>query len=278
MAALVDLPGVRDAVDEARAACTELRWHTALRRRIPEAAAESRVRGARSSALLDGADVPLEQVRLLVAGAQPWLEHPDPVLRTLRAAVQATAEAEHVQTQVARAPLQALARLHVAAGSPLLEADELGRPRTGAGSPGELVELGEAVPAEQVPARLARIGRLARSAGGDVPVLVVAALVHAEIALVRPFPYANGLVARAVERALVVQGGLDPTGVAVPETGHHAGGQAEYLGALAAYAGGTPDGLALWLTHCARAITLGAREGGRIADAVLAGRVTPARG
>src|SRR5699024_9625426 len=47
---LVALPGVAEAVDQVRTACTELRWHQALRRRIPEAAAESRVRGATATA------------------------------------------------------------------------------------------------------------------------------------------------------------------------------------------------------------------------------------
>src|SRR5690606_39573042 len=53
---LVELPGVTDAVEEAREACTQLRWHPALRRRIPEAAAESRVRGATATALLEGSE------------------------------------------------------------------------------------------------------------------------------------------------------------------------------------------------------------------------------
>jgi hypothetical protein len=54
---------------------------------------------------------------------------------------------------------------------------------------------------------------------GEVPVVLAAALVHAELAVVRPFVRGNGLVARAAERALVAAAGLDPTGVAVPEAG-----------------------------------------------------------
>ena len=76
---LLDLEGVREAVDAARDACTQLRWHEALRRRIPEASAESRVRGARASAFLDGAELPVDLVRDLVRGARPWPEHLDPV-------------------------------------------------------------------------------------------------------------------------------------------------------------------------------------------------------
>ena len=52
---LADLPDVAAASERAREVCTNLRWHEALRRRIPEASAESRVRGAWASAELDGA-------------------------------------------------------------------------------------------------------------------------------------------------------------------------------------------------------------------------------
>ena len=64
-----------------------------------------------------------------------------------------------------------------------------------------------------------------------------------------------------MERLVVQASGLDPTGVAVPEVGHGRESGAAYLGALAAYAGGTPEGVALWLTHCGEAIVAGARRG-----------------
>ena len=68
LAALADLPGIRAKAEAVREACTRLRFHEALRRRIPEAAAESRVRGARASAVLDGVDDPLDLVRGLTTG------------------------------------------------------------------------------------------------------------------------------------------------------------------------------------------------------------------
>ena len=73
-----------------------LRWHQALRRRIPEAAAESRVRGAAASGELEGASMPVDVVRDIVRGASTWSPHPDPVELTLRGVVAATAETEHV--------------------------------------------------------------------------------------------------------------------------------------------------------------------------------------
>ena len=96
VAALAELPGVAERAEAAREACTRLRFDEALRRRIPEAAGESRIRGAQASAALDGADVPLARVRDLVTGAGVWPVRPDPVDQALRGVVQATAETEHV--------------------------------------------------------------------------------------------------------------------------------------------------------------------------------------
>ena len=69
---LAELPGIPEQVEAAREACTRLRWHQALRRRIPEAAAESRVRGAVASAELEGASMPVDVVRDIARGASTW--------------------------------------------------------------------------------------------------------------------------------------------------------------------------------------------------------------
>lgn len=279
LAALTDLPGVRDKAEAAREACTRLRFHEALRRRIPEASAESRVRGARASAALDGADYPLDLVRELTVGARPWPDSDaaSPDLGTLRGAVAATAESERVAGIVLTAPLQALARLHIAAASHLVAADQLGRPRQGAEQSSEFADLGPAPGADVVAQRLAALADLVTAAShatNRVPAAVVAGIVHAEIVAVRPFVHGNGLVARALERALVKALGLDPTGVAVPEAGHVAKGAVTYQGSGAAYGQGTAEGVGLWLGHVADALTEAAAEGQRICDAVRAGRLT----
>ena len=267
------LPGVPEASEAAREACTQLRWHQALRRRIPAAAAESRVRGARASAALDGVEVNVDVVRDLMRGATAWPESPDPLEAMLRGAVQATAETEHIRATVFTAPSHALARVHVAAAGHLLPESQVGRPRQADEVSREFSDLGPAPDAFIVGQRLSGIVELLLCAK-DAPAVVVAALVHAEIATVRPFVRGNGLVARAMERAVIQAGGLDTTGVAVAELGHGAGGGAAYVGALAAYGSGSPQGVAVWITHCAQAIVAGAQEGGRIADAVLAGRLS----
>ena len=266
------LPGVAEEAEAAREACTRLRFHEALRRRIPEAAAESRIRGAQASSALEGADLPIDRVRDHVRGALAWPSDPDPVDQVLRGVVQATAETEHVVGLVLTAPLQAMARLHVAAMAGLLPPEQVGRPRQHDEVSREFTDLGPAPVPPVVAARLADLAVLLTSAR-NVPAVILAGLVHAEIASVRPFVRGNGAVARAMERSVIQASGLDPTGVAVPEVGHGAAGGPAYLGALTAYGTGSRAGVALWLQHCGEAVTAGAEEGERICAAVRAGRL-----
>lgn len=269
-------PELADPLEEARAACARLRFHEGLRRRIPEAAAESRIRGAWASARLEGARVPLASVRDLVVGATRWPDPSEPTWDIVRGSVQAVAEAERVAAVLRTAPAQALARLHTAAAAPQLAGNVagLGRPRTGALSAQsqEFANLPQA-PVDVRPRLNALTEMLSASAGTEVPALLVGAMAHAEVALLRPFERGNGLVARALERALTLGRGLDATGVSVPEYGHAQAGATAYGGALSAYAQGNRDGLVLWVRHCATAVVAGAAEGERIADAVRAGRL-----
>lgn len=269
---LAELPGVPEQVEAAREACTRLRWHQALRRRIPEAAAESRVRGAVASAELEGARLPVDVVRDVIRGAASWSESADPVEQVVRGVVAATAETEHVRGIVLTAPLQAVARLHTVAAAGLVPEPALGRPRLAGETCAELTDLGEAPDAGEAAARLRAVVEVL-IATPRLPVVVAAAVIHAELATVRPFVRGNAVVARALDRAVVRAGGLDPTGVAVTEAGHASGGGAAYLGALAAYGRGDAAGVGLWVSHCCTAMRAAAAEGERVADAVLAGRL-----
>lgn len=265
-------PEVADAVDAAREACTRLRWHQALRRRIPEAAAESRVRGAAATGDLEGAPLSADIVRDLMRGASTWHMPPDPVEQVMKGAIAATAETELAVGPVKTAPMQVLARLHTLAAAELVPASELGRPRLAGEECRELVLVGPAPDAATARERLAGIVELVRAID-TVPVPVVTALVHAELMTARPFTRGNGVVARALERVLVRAGGLDPTGVAVTELGHAAAGGPAYFGALTAYARGDRAGVALWMGHAVGALSRAAAEGEKVADAVLAGRL-----
>ncbi len=273
---LAGLPGVPAAVDEARQACTELRWHPALRRRGDQVRAEAGMRAARASAALAGARFPVALVRDVARGAAIFPE--DAAGRTALGVLRAYAEAQALSPGWERAPLQALARLHVVAAAGLVPDAALGRPRGPGQAPGDGADLltpaGRplaVVDAAQLPARLAGVAALV-AAPPEVPALVVAALVHAELTTLRPFVAANGVVARALTRALVVGRGLDPTGAAVWEAALLAAGP-PYPLALARYAEGGADGVRGWLTMFARAVVDGVAQGRRAADAVLAGRL-----
>lgn len=270
--ALGERPDVAERVEAAREACTTLRWHPALRRRIPEAAAESRVRGAQASGELEGARLGLDIVRDLMRGAVTWHDDPDPVEQVMRGTIAATAETEHLRGVVLAAPLQTLARLHVVGAAGLVPDAALGRPRITGERCAELTDLGPALPPDEVAGRLAAVAELIGGAA-DLAGPLVAAIAHAEIATVRPFVRGNGVVARALDRVLLQATGVDPTGVVVPEWGYGSLGGPAYLGALSAYGTGSGVGVGLWLMHTCDAIVAGAGEGGRIADAVLAGRL-----
>ncbi len=87
----------------------------------------------------------------------------------------------------------------------------------------------------------------------------MAALAHAEIASVAPFGSYDALVARAVERLVLVARGVDPASLVVPEAGHHAL-RAEYESNLRGYATGHRPGLHAWLLYAAEAQASGAES------------------
>jgi Fic family protein len=107
----------------------------------------------------------------------------------------------------------------------------------------------------------ARLGLLADvlTAPTAAPALVVAAVAHAEVAVLRPFTWGSGLVARATARLVMAERGVDPSLFSIPERGVLEQGRAGYVRALRAYASGTPDGVAEFLVWHATACALGAR-------------------
>ena len=241
LAPLLDLPGVRDAADAARAGIDRLLGHKVLRRESAGVSTESALRGARASAALDGVDVPLAELR---AGRVD-----DPLVQ---GALRASAALGSMTDTWSRAPGQVLARLHVLAAADLAERADLGRPGPHAGP------------------RLAGLLGLVTGAT-TAPAVLVAALVHGEVAALAPFGTADGVVARAAGRLTGVTRGLDPKAVSVPEVGFAELGGESYASALAAYAGGTPEGVAGWIVHCCRATELGAVEGLAICESLLRG-------
>jgi hypothetical protein len=242
LAPLAELVGVPEAARRVRTAVDEVHRHPVNRRGWPATAAEASMRAARASAALDGADPRLPGgpdgaiTDPVLAGAVRVAESLGPLLSTWQ-----------------RAPLQALARLHVLAAADLVSddeaADRLGRPRAD----------------DEVSARLNLLAQVVTGKPG-VPGVVLAAVVHGELLALEPFGTADGVVARAAARLTAVTTGLDGKGLAVPEVGHLRDREA-YTTALAGFATGQPDGVRDWLLHCCQAWLLGAREARSIADA-----------
>jgi len=237
--ALLDLPGIATAADEARDAVDGLRRHRVLRRSSAAVTAEAALHAARASAALDGADYPLADVRAA--------EITDPVLQ---GALRVSGALGGLVDTWRVAPLQVLARLHVLAAAERVPESRLGRPI----------------------ASSARLNALAQLVVGqtEAPAVLAAAVVHAELLSVAPFDVGNGVVARAAARLAMVAAGLDPHAHSVPEVGHLEAA-ADYAAALAAYSAGSPAGVAHWLRHCCAAACRGAQEGLAICEAVQRG-------
>ena len=198
-----------------------------LRRTTPDLTGESLLRGAHASAVLEGSGSTLEVLREGAGGPVD------------RAAVRLSSELLGLLPTLSTSPLQAIARMHTLAAAGEVPDEDLGRPRDADGS--------------------ARLRDLARTltAPTEAPALVLAAVVHAEIAGVAPFVSHNGLVARAAERLVLVARGVDAKSLTVPEAGHLAV-RREYESNLRGYRDGGLAGVHGWLLYAAEAYAKGA--------------------
>jgi hypothetical protein len=238
LAPLLSLPGVADAANAAKDAVFQVHRHRVNLRGWATTAAEASVRAARASAALEGGPTEIPE-----SG-----EVSDPVLAgSLRIA---EALGGLVGTWQ-RAPLQALARLHVLAAADL--SAEVGRPRV----------------STDVSQRLDMLGSLV-TGGTSVPAPIVVAVVHGELLGLAPFDVANGVIARAAARMTSISTGLDPKGLGVPEVACLRR-SAEYEAASVAFASGELEGLTQWILFVCSSLEAGAREAKSIADAALTG-------
>lgn len=224
--AAAQLEGIPSAYAAARDGIDALLRDRGLRRTAPENTAESLLQGAAASAALEGSSYSTD---VLSAGGGDAVA---------RACVRLSTELLGVGEVWARAPIQALARIHALAAGGIVDETELGRPVNTDG--------------------VARLNQLAGilQRPTQAPGLVVAALVHAEVATAEAFAAANGVVARAAERIVMMTSGVDPASITVPEAGHAAEPEG-YRSALAAYARGDTPGVNQWLNYAAQAFARG---------------------
>ncbi len=227
MSWLVSLEGVPSAFAATRDGIDALLRDRGLRRTTPEQTAASLLLGAHASAVLEGSTSTFEEV---AEGAGDAIAVD---------AVRVSTELLSLVPVLGRAPLQALARLHAVASASSLPEERRGRPR-------------DAAAAERRRSRAAAL--LAET---EAPALRVAALVHADLATVAPFPSHPGIVARAAERLVLVARGVDPASLTVPEAGHLAHREA-YESNLRGYASGEDSGIHSWLLYAPEAFASGA--------------------
>jgi hypothetical protein len=235
LAPLMELPGVAEASDRARDALGRVHRHRANLRGWPVTAAEASLRAARASSVLDDGPVVSD---LVFGGA-------------LRVAQALEGGGGPMIGIWQRAPLQALARLHMLAAADQVDDDRLGRPRADA-------EVG---PRLELLADVVTGGRTRAAAA------VVAAVAHGELLTLQPFGSSDGVVARAVSRLVTIASGLDPHGLGVPEV-IWMRQSAKYRDAARGFAEGTPDGVGAWLVLCCRAMQAGAQEALSIAESM----------
>jgi hypothetical protein len=224
---LLDLEGVPSAYAAARDGIDAMLRDRGLRRTSPETTAESLLRGAHASAVLEGSASTLAEVREGSGDA------------IAQDALRVSTELLSLAPLLDRSPLQALARIHAVAAAGSLPEERRGRPRD-----------------EESSARLQTLAGLLR-APTAAPALLVAAVVHADLATAAPFASHNGIVARATERLLLVARGVDEKSLVVPEAGHLAV-RAAYESNLQGYAGGTAAGVHAWVLYAAEAYSAGA--------------------
>jgi hypothetical protein len=220
LAWLVTLEGVPSAYAATRDGIDVMLRDRGLRRTSPEMTAESLLRGAHASAVLEGSASSLAEVR---AGEGDEIASDS---------VRVSTSLLSLVPALGRSPLQVFARLHALAATGSVEPERLGRPRD----------------AESA-ARLRDVAAVLTTPT-EAPALLVAALLHGELATAAPFPSHNGIVARAVERLVLVARGVDAKSLVVPEAGHLALRPA-YESNLRGYAEGGAAGLHAWALYAA---------------------------
>lgn len=261
LGSLAALPDVAEAAAKARAEVDRLLWHRKIRNRTAEFAAESALRGAVANADMEGAAARLESVRS--GGALD----DSPMGRVLAGSLRLSAEIPTLVDLIGTAPRQVLARMHAVVAAGLVPDDQLGRPRAEGQQPDDPLRLGAAPGPAEVAERLDGMAELL-STPSESPAVVLAAIVSAEMASMRPFGWGSGLVARALPRLVLAARGVDPGMLAMPEAGLMTLGRPAYVSHIRGYATGSPAGVSSWIVHCAESVRLGALASAELAEAV----------
>lgn len=223
---LVALEGVASSYASTRDGIDAMLRDRGLRKTDPQTTAEALAIGAHASAVLEGSRSTLAE--MAEGGGDEVAQD----------SLRLSASVLSLVPLMKQAPLQAFARLHAVAAGTALPAEQLGRPRDAA-SAGRLRTVSELIINDT-----------------SAPALLVAAMVHGDIATAKPFASHNGIVARAAERLVIVSRGVDPKSLMVTEAGHLAL-RAQYESNLRAYASATQRGVHAWALYASEAYAKG---------------------
>jgi hypothetical protein len=241
---LLNIKPIDEAVKSALKSIDELNWNRTYRNRKDLVPMARRV-GAYASAAIEGAAMP----------ADPNHNPDDSPMGILsQSALGVTAEVEFQLKTFLKTPLQSWARLHS-----FIETDaERGRPRTS----NEVVDplhIGQPIDSVLLESRMNDLVNLAQNS--KAPAVLVAAILHAELATIAPFVRGSQMIARATSRMFLQAKQIDQLQLVMPEYGLYKIGRAKYAKALIAYKTGTVEGVTEWVETHSKALEIGATSG-----------------
>ena len=238
---LLLIDGIAAECDVTLKAIDELMWDRTIRRHKESLIPYTRRIAGFATAALDGAQMPKD----------PTMEpEVSPMGSLSEQGLLLTAEADLQTLAFKTEPLKVLARLHTFASND----GDRGQPRT-SNEIDDPLRIGNVPPHEVLQERLAALVDLIINS--KAPVILIAAIAHAELATLRPFTHGSYLVARASTRLILAARDVDVDGLVMSEYGAFLMGRPAYVKAISAYQAGNAEGLALWIQWQGEAIRKG---------------------
>ena len=260
ISAAVLRPEVRAAADRAHEALASLRFHEGLRRGWEAARAESAVREATSLAQVTGVKIDVDRLRnLSLQGSDTVPSDPGEALAvgiwraqwSLASSAPPLNSRQGVPRSVRPLPLM-VAGWHRDVCSALVASGFMDASRV-------------AIP--MVPAELAYGMDLLRL---EIPALLRASAIAAHFRFRRVFEPSSEVVGATLARHLLIDNGVDPTGVAVVSAKDAIDPQSASA-AMAGWAQASAEGVARWMVHFAQSVEYGAKLGEEVSLHVQAG-------
>ena len=238
---LLEHAPIAESIGSALKKIDELNWDRSVRNN-PELIVLARRISGYSSAALEGAAMP----------ADPRQDPDDsPMGQISNSALAITAEIDFQLSTFLKTPLQTWARLH----SFIDAGENRGRPRT----TNEVIDplhIGQPLDHTLIETRLNLLVDMLTSS--KIPALLLAAIAHAEIAVIAPFNVGSQMIARATTKLILQSKNVDQLKLVMPEYGFYKLGRTKYAKGLIAYQTGTLSGMTEWIDVHSKAVEIGA--------------------